>query len=236
MGRKPKSTISDASDISPEVQPSLIEPPTPQPFEINNDPGAEKAVAQERISIPLGADGKADFSKMRASTIDKFKKAASDSVLSSSSVGGGSKPVVPDENLMTFEEVAALFDMLGPVEGYAIALIMKVPVAIAMKVFTYTDADKAELVPAAMALANKYGIKQYLGYLEESRFAMVMYKVTTLKLDTLKTLVKEERDYKAKLAMYDAPRPVMQPHEQVGYVEQPPPPPATVSDGFAVIS
>lgn len=234
MGRKPKPTVLDQPELTEQPEfTATNEVSILQPFEINNDPGTPKAERQERISIVLDSEGKPDFTKMRASTVEKFKKAVGESAMSAGNPDV--KPRVPDENLMSYEEVAALFDMLGPVEGYAIALIMKVPVPIAMKVFTYTEADKAELVPAAMALANKYGIKQYLGYLEETRFAMVMYKVTTLKLEAMKTLVREEREYKAKMAAYDAPRPVMQPPEQVSYASEPSPPASVVIEqGFAV--
>jgi hypothetical protein len=202
------------------------------PFEPHNEEAS--APKQERISIPLNPDGTPDFSKMRTSTIDKFKKAVGSGDVT---VNASSTPKVPDDQLMTYEEVAALFDMLGPIEGYAIALFMKVPVPLAMKVFTYTDADKAELVPAAMALANKYGIKQYLGYLEETRFMMVMYKVTTIKMETLKTLHAEEKRKVITMQAFEETSIAKQPEEQVTFTPGPTPAtPVTIDAGFATVS
>jgi len=115
------------------------------------------------------------------------------------------EPELPPQ--ITEQDIRMFYAMLGPVQAYAVALAMHAPVALAQKVFLYTEDDLAQLVPVSQALANKYAayLGNYLKWKEEIAFAGVFFMVTRQKIEALRLEVKKLREMREPNPATDTP-------------------------------
>jgi hypothetical protein len=165
-------------------QPVEPEKEKKKPFEPYEPTGETAGAKKGRASFTLDENGRPDLGSMRESTKAQFKQWMSDPAIRAQlGVEGGT--VLPPA--FTEDDIRNFFLMFGPIEGYIVALAMKVPPQLAVKVFTYSETDLAMVVPATTAIANKY--QEYLTWYgsakEEINFFMAMFASTSAKLRTL---------------------------------------------------
>jgi hypothetical protein len=176
------------------------------PYRQTGDSSARK----KRISF--GVDPKTglpDVNSLNPDVKEQLKKLITDPEMRKA-FGEAGIPI-PVLEVFKEEDIKLLYTMVGPVEAYAVAMAMKVPVQLAMQVFLYTPAEIEALTPPTLAVANKYAA--YLGGLvawkEELAFGFALFGVTSAKLATLRHLVsvEKQKEKEANPAFSDMAKP-----------------------------
>jgi hypothetical protein len=124
MARRKRQSPTVESKLKPETQP---EPESESPVF-----AAEAPLKQQRISVPLDAEGNIEWTGMRPETQDRLRRAF-----------GFPGDGLPSETTIDFskQEISAFYAMLGSFEAWAIHRWWKIPPEIANRVFAYGDDD-----------------------------------------------------------------------------------------------
>lgn len=171
-------------EVQPKQEPTeAAEPEAPKkftPFTRSDAP-----TSKSKISFTLDGAGRPDVASMRDDTKEKLKSYLRDPELRKALLGQDTVAGIPD---FTDADARAIYQMLGPIEGYVFALSMKVPVELAQKVFTYTPEEMERLIPPTVALLNKYKeyLTAYAEWKEEINLGMALFMITRAKIEILK--------------------------------------------------
>jgi len=146
MGRRKKEVLE-----SPILEGlSVNENEGIRPFEANPEM-VEKGKKKERLSIPLNEEGKIDAEGMRAETLAKARAFFHDP--ENQKLLGVTNVKV--EEVVSEQDVAMLFDLVGTLEGWGFSIIGKIDADIAAAHARWTDKQKEMVVKPAQAVISK---------------------------------------------------------------------------------
>lgn len=144
--------------------------------------GSNGAMKPDRIqlSFDVNPDGSLNFSSMREKTKEKLRTVFSDPLLAEYL---GTKPVSAQVNVINPVLVSGFYDVLGSVECSVFPMFFpKVPDHVWKRVFTYTQEEKAVLIPPTGRLLNKYCSEWFLKWQDEIQLAILLTTFTVAKV------------------------------------------------------
>ena len=135
----------------------------------------------DRLAVKLQPDGSVDWDRVRPATREAFQRAAR----SLPGAGASSAPV----DLPPFVG-AALVGALAQIDAAIVGRLTKAPPDV-LRLAAWTDAEKAMVEPAALAVANKYGGDVLSKYGEECTLALALVTITTNKIALIRRALHE---------------------------------------------
>lgn len=160
-----------------------------EPAKVSTTTAPAPAVDEKsnRISIPLGKDGKIDWDSMRSGTKEKVK------LLMGGTTEATPAPA-PAPKIEVFDPAwtGTLFDTIGKIEAFAATKMYKMSPEIADRCFTFTTAEKDKLSGPTAKVINKYAPEWLEKFKDEIALAMLFVTMTAVKFQMAAMLMKTQ--------------------------------------------
>lgn len=175
LDSSPESTVTETSTTSDF-----------RPFQEMAD--SESKPRKERISFNLDNEGHLDVDSMRAETLSKVKEFFRDPE-NQKLLGTG----VKIEEIVSEQDVAMLFDLIGTCEAWIFSLAGKIDQDIATKHAIWTDQQKALVVQPAQRVITKHStqLSFLLKWKDEVLLAVIFLAISRAKYEGAKIEQKE---------------------------------------------
>ena len=151
-----------------------------EPFRPRTDtPGRGASAEYINLRLPLNADGKVDVERLR----DKSKQTLTDVLKDEQlklalGIGEPGAPAIEFDPKL----IGAAYDWLAGLEAMLMQLWLHIPAGQAREIWTYTEADKALLVPSTQAVLAKHSPEWMARYKEEVQFIAFFGLITSTKV------------------------------------------------------
>jgi hypothetical protein len=190
MARKVKE---NAEVAEPSKQVVLLETVNSEAPKKSFEVAGEEKTPRPRLSVNLKDDGTFDWDSMRDASRDKLLAALQQDMRARSIVVGVSEQDAPPLLLFDKRTIGALYDGLGGLETMLFTW-RGIPRHIAAHVFPYTDQEKDFLYEPTSKVISKHAPDVLVKFQDEFALGLVLFQVTSMKLQTAQQLMKEERE------------------------------------------